>query len=1288
MAIKRPGIKTNIIQDKVNRTGATTQQTDDIVQTIAITRPKSPADRNLELLEELDRRRLDIPRVAGNDLTSINTQIETALKDPVYAQNQLIPQAAQPTRQPGIFDKTIGRVVGAGGRAILGAGRAVGESLEEQFGDAFSELGEQTGEVGALAAGELQEQPIVQAADVLGRTGGALLAEDIAPVASVLERGVKLGIAGTDEEKASAILDRTSFESYLATLEERRIEADLLQQLLLEPNRKAFDETEFPPGVKLGLEVLGDPLNLLLPTGLPLLGVGKSAVANLSDEAIDAAFKAARNSPELTDDIVGELLSKATGETAEAALETEVKATRTGLAAQRPAATKIKEAAVGIGKTTARVTADELGQALDAARKIITSPLHPKESAKGFAAWVNNEQVILSGDKSTDKLIQSLVHAEVATEKSGRLLHKQRQNIVAKIRKFRQEANEAGDAGDFDLAQRKMSAARKGETPTPDFEIPEHLQMSGDEIFDMRQRISSSHLSDLEAARGDFAFVDLMMRGKLIPKGEIENLTEVFGPGFRNAMNKFRSKPQKLGQAMRDVVGSPISFVSSYDLSAPFRQGYFLMSRMPANGVRTMGDMTRAFFDPAFAEEIDTGIRTSPNYRRFKRAGLFMSDPPAGAKGSAGSSADEVFISSLPSRIPIFGLGIRASQRAYSTFLNKMRMDYMEGVYKGWQQPIPIDGKLTKPVITDKSLKQLAQLANFATGRGPGLGVQALNDIASVSFFAPRLATSRFALPAVSASQMAGIVKASPQMRKESARMLAQGFGTMLGVAGGLATGSNMQKKKTGKAPFEVELDPRSSDFAKIKVGSSRIDMNAGFQQIFRMMAQVASGQRKTTGTGAKLSQEETTTIGRFLRSKFSPVAGLAADLVTGETFIGEELEATPSGVGNIIWERLAPLYWQDVVEAMQIEGIMKGGLVSLPGMVGGGVTTFQNSRDVANNYLKDDIIMTDDEGNRIFDIQDENMTPAQKSQLFNDRRVQSDLEEINKKTREDYLLSSSQFRERKQIARDEELARGTLPATDWRSQRTTQGIVEAEVAKVREIFEGEFRNGKNFEGVAGYVLDIFNKNEIDRSSGEQSLLEWYEIFDRHIIDPTVFDSIDFDPKNATDQELEVIGRGIDLDGLQDERDRFLADLSESDLNFVLENTNPDRTGVEDVYLRGQRTLREYWDVPKEVARNDRELALYDEFRSLPPNAQRQFEINNPSVIRMRRLVENKRRIMRIKNQEIDELLVTFYDFVPQNPKLLKESRGGLNANVIKQRVLAGADPQLDQSLNLIGVER
>jgi hypothetical protein len=150
---------------------------------------------------------------------------------------------AMEAQEPGFFDRTIGRGLGAVGRGALGAGRFVGQNFQPFGAAPESPTGQALGQ-------------IADAADAYSATSGAVLAENVAPLA----RGTSYG------------LDPNSFDAFTAELARRRGEAGLQDILTLRPSREAFRATEFPPGVGLGLEALGDITNFL-----PVPGAGAAA---------------------------------------------------------------------------------------------------------------------------------------------------------------------------------------------------------------------------------------------------------------------------------------------------------------------------------------------------------------------------------------------------------------------------------------------------------------------------------------------------------------------------------------------------------------------------------------------------------------------------------------------------------------------------------------------------------------------------------------------------------------------------------------------------------------------------------------------------------------------------------------------------------------------------------------------------------------------------------------------------------------------------------------------------
>ena len=78
----------------------------------------------------------------------------------------------------------------------------------------------------------------------------------------------------------------------------------------------------------------------------------------------------------------------------------------------------------------------------------------------------------------------------------------------------------------------------------------------------------------------------------------------------------------------------------------------------------------------------------------------------------------------------------------------------------------------------------------------------------------------------------------------------------------------------------DVEDDPRSSDFGKIKSGNTRWDIWGGFQQYVRLFSQVASGEKKSSGSGeiqrlngeGRFGETRGDVTSRFVRGKLAPI--------------------------------------------------------------------------------------------------------------------------------------------------------------------------------------------------------------------------------------------------------------------------------------------------------------------------------------------------------------------------------------------------------------------------------
>jgi hypothetical protein len=287
-------------------------------------------------------------------------------------------------------------------------------------------------------------------------------------------------------------------------------------------------------------------------------------------------------------------------------------------------------------------------------------------------------------------------------------------------------------------------------------------------------------------------------------------------------------------------------------------------------------------------------IATSKYYDLMKQAKLALTDV-----GTNLSTREESFMSNLAEKIPIIGKGVRASSRAYTGFLNKLRADVFTDLIS------KAESEGLNPTKNLDLTKQIADFVNTATGRGSKLfGIMDISHSAKILntlFFSPRLMASRTTL-----LNPAYYIQLNPFVRKEALKSLLSAGGIALTVLG-----------LSKMAGAEVGSDWRSSDFGKIKIGNTRVDIFAGFQQYMRMLGQLYTGQYVSSTTG------KITTLGegykpltrydilfRQAESKESPIFSFASDLLKGQQFNGQ-----PIDLKSEIASRFIPMVIQDTID-------------------------------------------------------------------------------------------------------------------------------------------------------------------------------------------------------------------------------------------------------------------------------------------------------------------------------------------------------------------------------------
>ena len=358
---------------------------------------------------------------------------------------------------------------------------------------------------------------------------------------------------------------------------------------------------------------------------------------------------------------------------------------------------------------------------------------------------------------------------------------------------------------------------------------------------------------------------------------------------------------EKVGETVSDIFNIPKSIMASMDISAPFRQGAVLFARHPILGVKATKEMFKHLWSEKEANDWNDRLRLSDGYIRAKKSNLFISEPMARLVAS-----EERFMSHMAEKIPVIGRGVKASNRAYSGFLNKIRTD----VFNQHYEALVNEGFSGKELQSE--LSQMAHLINNFSGRGKlGKRGELASPLLNAAFFAPRYVTSRIntLANAVTGYWLEGRAYGSQRMSTRTRIEAYKALGAYVTVGVGV-----LQMAKAAGA--EVEIDPRSSDFGKIKIGDLRYDIWAGFQQEIVLLARIFT-QAKVDVFNGKVkkfnegfgSSNTGSTVGNFLRSKASPQVGYALSAMTGTTMGMEEFDA-----GKELLRMSVPLLLQDPI--------------------------------------------------------------------------------------------------------------------------------------------------------------------------------------------------------------------------------------------------------------------------------------------------------------------------------------------------------------------------------------
>lgn len=391
---------------------------------------------------------------------------------------------------------------------------------------------------------------------------------------------------------------------------------------------------------------------------------------------------------------------------------------------------------------------------------------------------------------------------------------------------------------------------------------------------------------------------------------------------------------QPKAHAVLDIANSIKGIVASLDNSFFGRQGLKTLANHPgiwANGfVKSWGDMYASLrgADPIAAIKADILSRPNAMNGRYNNMKLAL-----------GQDFEEAFPTTLPEKIPGLGRLYKMSESAFVGAALRFRADIADIVIPK-AEAFGVD--LSEP---GQQAQAIGDLVNAMTGRG-NIGRMS-GEWTNAAFFSVRFLKSNW--DTLTAHTLGFGIEKGPArdfVRRQAARNL-------LGVVGLMALIYTIAGMLD---PDSIELDPRSSNFGKIKIGDTRFDISGGMASLVTLASRLAYTQHNgkwghwskssVTGRYTNLSsgkfgaQTALDVVESFIEGKASPLLGKALDMLRGRDFAGNKLTFTNQALGLV-----TPIGASTAYEALQDPNSANLAAIMILDGLGFGANTYGRKR-------------------------------------------------------------------------------------------------------------------------------------------------------------------------------------------------------------------------------------------------------------------------------------------------------------------------------------------------------
>lgn len=352
--------------------------------------------------------------------------------------------------------------------------------------------------------------------------------------------------------------------------------------------------------------------------------------------------------------------------------------------------------------------------------------------------------------------------------------------------------------------------------------------------------------------------------------------------------NKSKAILDAASSALSVIADNSIAMVASFDNSFLGRQGLKTLMTHPsawAPGARkSFSDFAKTIGGQAAYDALRADIYSRPNYLNgeYEKAKIIV-------------KTEEQFPTSLPERIPGVGRVFKASETAFKGSALRMRTDLYDLLSrKAKEGGVDMSDKET--------VESLGKLINSLTARGKW-GKTGEPAIVRMILWAPKMLKGNID---VLTAHYGGAGLSGDFAKKQAAMNL----GKIIAIHALLLLIASAFD------PESIELDPRSSDFGKIRINSTRFDITGGAASLVTLASRVITRSTKNSesdlvtpyGTGFGQSTPFDALI-TFITNKVTPPVGVLIEMLKGKDREGEDFSLsgaafrsfTPISIKNLI---------------------------------------------------------------------------------------------------------------------------------------------------------------------------------------------------------------------------------------------------------------------------------------------------------------------------------------------------------------------------------------------------